>query len=129
MMCMSVRRPRRSSHLVLLGMTLLAVVGQAHPLARLGMTLGTQVQAMSARGLTLAQGQERLEALNTLLKGAGYGPMRRSRLEDGTLLARWSHAHARSTVLMTMEQQETGDTFTVSEVAGQVRWNELIATP
>ena len=118
----------RTTAVALLGMALLGTAGQAHLIARSDMTISAQLQTMSASDLTLEQCQERLAAIDTMLRAAGYGSARRMRMENGASLARWYDGQRRTTVLVIMDQHENGDTFMAAEVPGLVRWNELVGT-
>lgn len=92
-------------------------------------TLGGQLAALSGTGLTMAECRQRMQTLSTLLQEAGYRNVRTLTLPDGTLMARWYHTDRQTTALAFMGQNSTGNAFSVSEHAGIMRWNELIAGP
>ena len=117
------------SQLVVMGAVLLSGVGQAGlPTSGTG-TLGARVAAMSGTGLTGAECRRRMQALNTLLRSAGYRSVRTHTLEDGTLVARWYDIGRKATALAFSGQNSTANTFSAREYAGLLRWNEVIGIP
>ena len=114
---------------VLLTLALLGVSGSLARQADASDSIRTQLSAMSGSGLRLAGCQERMQTLGIMLAKAGYGPMR-SRLLDGTtMIARWYHPEHHTTVVAFAGWQDSDNAFSVAEVAGVLRWNELIAMP
>ena len=88
-------------------------------------SLGTQLTAMSGTGLTLAECHERMQRLESMLGKAGYGPMRSHLGQAGSMIARWYRPQGHTTVLAFASVQATDNAFSVTEIAGLVRWNEL----
>ena len=109
-----------------------ALLGAPDSLARQAAapdSMQSQVSAMSGTELMLAGCQERMQMLGTMLGKAGYGPMR-SRLVDGTtMIARWYHPEHHTTVVAFAGWRPSDNAFSVAEVAGVLRWNELAGTP
>ncbi|WP_242402939.1 hypothetical protein [Deinococcus deserti] len=98
-------------------------------LARQDVPISAQMAEMAGTQLTFAECQERLQKLNTMLGGVGYGAVRTQQLNDGTLAARWYNSTAKRTALAFSGQNAVGNAFHVSEQDGLISLNELIATP
>lgn len=98
-------------------------------LAQQGAPLSHQIAAMAGHGLTSVQCQERLQALDTLLRQGGYGTARTHTLMDGVLASRWYNTQTDRTVVAFAGQRAEGNAFTTAELAGPIRWNEFMATP
>lgn len=133
----TLKRWTRRSQLLVIGAALLSGAGQTTGLAnglptlqaRQTDTLGSQMAGLSGTGLSLAECRQRMQALGTLLEGAGYRTVRTRPLEDGTLIARWYHTGRQMTALAFSGQNGTDNAFSAREYAGLLRWNELIASP
>lgn len=121
-------RQTRRLPLVFVAFWLLCTAGQPTVLA-LQPTLGSQLAALSGKNLTVAECRQRMQALDTLLQGAGYRNVWTSTLSDGTLIARWYHPGREMTALAFSGQNSTGNAFSVGEHAGLIRQGELIAIP
>lgn len=119
----------RASTLALFTVALLGASGSLARQADLPDALGTQLGALSGHGLKLAGCQERMQMLGSMLGKAGYGPMRSRLLEGSTMIARWYHPESHTTVLAVAGWQPAGNAFSVAEVTGLMRWNELAGTP
>ncbi|CAM4357948.1 hypothetical protein [Deinococcus marmoris] len=104
----------------------LALLGVPSALARQADTLGTQLSAMSGTGLMGSESQQRMGALDLVLRKAGYRLVR-SQLVDGTMIARWSHPERRTSVLVFAGWQESGNAFSATELTGLMRWNAPLA--
>lgn len=117
------------SSLALLVAALLGVPGSLARQADAPDSMRTQLSALSGSGLRLAGCQERMQMVGSLLAKAGYGPMRSHLLGGTTRVARWYHPGRRTTVVAVAGWQPEGNAFSVGEVAGPVRWNELAGTP
>ncbi|GGL82888.1 hypothetical protein GCM10010840_20820 [Deinococcus aerolatus] len=104
----------------------LALLGVPSALARQADALGTQLSAMSGTGLMGSECQQRMGALDLVLREAGYRLVR-SQLVDGTMIARWSHPERRTSVLVFAGWQESGNEFSATELTGLMRWNEPLA--
>ncbi|MEF2277602.1 hypothetical protein V3W47_04765 [Deinococcus sp. YIM 134068] len=133
----TLKRWTRRSQLLVIGAALLSGAGQTTVLAnglptvqtRQSDTLGSRMAGMSGTGLSLAECRQRMQDVDTLLRGAGYGNVQTHTLEDGTLVARWYHTDRQMTALAFSGQHSSGNAFSVGEYAGIIRWNELIALP
>lgn len=88
----------------------------------------TTVTAMSGTGLTFAECQKRAQEMNRVLVQAGYSSMRQYARGD-TMVARWYHSQRDTTTLAFCGSQPSNNAFSVVEVPGLVRWNELIPVP
>ncbi|GAA5532007.1 hypothetical protein [Deinococcus aluminii] len=95
------------------------------PAARLSQQLATY----RGSGLTLAQCNQRMRDMNTLLTGAGYRNQGSRLLQDGTHMSKWYHPDRDTTVMAFSGTNASGNAMQVGELAGHVRWNELIAMP
>jgi hypothetical protein len=92
-------------------------------------SLETQLSAMAGSGLMLAGCQERLRMLGSMLKEAGFSPMRSHLGTDATMTARWYHPERHTTVLAFAGWQPSDNVFSATEMSGLMRWNELLGTP
>ena len=91
--------------------------------------LSIQMMTLSGTGLTLAECQERLQTLGTMLSTAGYSPMSSHVIGGTTMIARWYHPLRHNTILAFAGWQGSGNAFSATETPGSVRWNELLSTP
>lgn len=91
--------------------------------------LSIQMMTLTGTGLTLAECQERLQTLGTMLSTAGYGPMSSHVIGGTTMVARWYHPLRHNTILAFAGWQGSGNAFSATETPGSVRWNELLSTP
>ncbi|MFC4455116.1 hypothetical protein [Deinococcus sonorensis] len=126
------RTPRffdRRSTLALFTVALLGVSGSLAMPADPPDSMGSQLSAMAGTGLMLAGCQERMRMLNSMLREAGFNPMRTHLGADGTMTARWYHPERHTTVLAFAGWQATNNFFSATEVPGLMRWNEFIANP
>lgn len=92
-------------------------------------TLGTQLTAMAGTGLKLAECEQRLQTLGTMLSQAGYVSRRAHLGTDATMTALWVHPQRHTSVVAFSGWQASDNAFSAAEMAGEVRWNELLATP
>ena len=64
-----------------------------------------------------------------MLGNAGYGSMN-SRLGEGDIMmARWYHPQRHTTILVSLGWRALDNTFSATERAGMMRWNELVSKP
>ena len=94
-------------------------------------TLGSQVSAMSATGLKLAECEQRMQDLRTMLSRAGYVSRRSHVGADAVMTALWYHPQHHTSVVAFSGFRASDNTmsFSAAEMAGEVRWSELLATP
>ncbi|CAM4357921.1 hypothetical protein [Deinococcus marmoris] len=92
-------------------------------------TLATQVSAMSATGLKLAECEQRMQTLGTMLSRAGYVSRRAHVGADTVMTSLWYHPQHHTSVVAFSGLRASDNAFSAAEMAGEVRWNELLATP
>lgn len=119
----------RRLSVTLLTLGLLGAPGALGSQAAPAETLGTQLTAMAGTGLKLAECETRMQTLGTMLSQAGYVSRRAHLGADATMTALWYHPQRQTTVVAFSGWQAADNAFSVAEMAGDVRWNELLATP
>ena len=94
-------------------------------------TLGTQVSAMSATGLNLAECEQRMQDLRTMLSRAGYVSKRSHVGADTVITSLWYHPQHQTSVVAFSGFRASDNTlsFSAAEMAGEVLWNDLLPTP
>lgn len=92
-------------------------------------TLSTQLTAMTGTGLKLTECQKRMQTLGTMLSNAGYVSRHSHLGADAMMTALWYHPQRHTTVLAFSGWRAADNAFSATEMDGQVRWNELLATP
>ncbi|CAM4136194.1 hypothetical protein [Deinococcus marmoris] len=119
----------RRLSVALLTLGLLGAPGALGRQAAPAETLGNQLTAMSATGLKLAECEQRMQALGTMLSQAGYVSRRSHLGADAVMTGVWYHPQRQTTVVAFSGWQAADNAFSAAEMDGQVRWNELLATP
>lgn len=127
---MATRHPlvrRLSAALLILG--LLGAPGALGRQAAPAETLGTQLTAMAGTGLKLAECEQRLQTLETMLSQAGYVSRRAHLGTDATMTALWVHPQRHTSVVAFSGWQASDNAFSAAEMAGEVRWIEFLPLP
>lgn len=93
--------------------------------------MSAQITAMSGTRLKFAECETRMKALATMLGKAGYVSRRSHLGADAVMTGLWYHPQHHMSVVAFSEMRASDDTlsFSAAEIAGQVGWNELLATP
>ena len=121
--------PARRLSAALLTLGLLGAPGALGNQAAPADALGPQLTAMSGTGLTLAECEQRMQTLGTMLNQAGYVSRRAHLGADAVMTALWYHPQHHTSVVAFSGWQASDNAFSATEMAGQVRWNELLPTP
>ncbi len=94
-------------------------------------SMSAQITAMSSTGLKFAECETRMKALVTMLGKAGYVSRRSHLGADAVMTGLWYHPQHHTSVVAFSGLRAPDNTlsFSAAEMDGQVRWNELLATP
>ncbi len=121
--------PARRLSAALLTLGLLGAPGALGNQASSRDDLGHQLTAMAGTGLTLAECEQRMQTLGTMLNRAGYVSRRAHLGADAVMTALWYHPQHHTSVVAFSGWRASDNAFSATEMDGQVRWNELLATP
>ncbi|MBB6018175.1 hypothetical protein ACFP9V_26070 [Deinococcus radiopugnans] len=120
--------PRRLA-VALLTLGLLGAPGALGRLAVPAEEIGNRLTEMSGTGLKFADCEQRLQTLETMLGRAGYVSRRSHLGADAVMTALWYHPQRHTSVVAFSGWQAADNAFSAKELDGEVRWNELLATP